>query len=127
MPKIVLPNKLAFVLSLIAGALAVLNQLTFDFPASWRTVITYGLLLLTSIGISPLIGSAFRNALHLSAQISLAISIVSFVAAAAVTHVADSTTRGALVGVVTFLAGVGFGPASAVVLAKRERDHPPQT
>ncbi len=121
MPKLNLPSSLAVILSLVAGVLEVLNQVTFGFPAPWHTFTTYGLLVLAMVGISPLVGTAFRqaltNAFHVSGVLFTVLSIVTMAIAAAVTTFSiDSTWKGILLGIVAVLGGLGFGP-NATALA----------
>jgi hypothetical protein len=108
-----LPTWFTTGLSLLAGALSVLNQTTFGFPAPWGTSLTIALLFLSGLGISPLVGARFQNALHLSPRLSLAISTALAAAGAAALTIDDKTARAIVVGILTFLAGLGFGPKPA--------------
>ncbi len=109
-----LPTWATTALSLVAGALTVLNQTTFDLGSPWKVGLSVALVYLTGLGISPLVGNAFRNALGLSHGASVAISAVLSAAVLIITSVHMSTgLHAALVGIITVLAGVGFGPALA--------------
>lgn len=121
MVRLNLPSALTLVLGLLGGVLEYLNTNTFGFTAPWREVITYGLYALAVIGVSPLVHSAFRNALHLSAGVSVTITILATLLAAAITTFSGMSLelQGILQGVVAFLAFVGFGPAAASVLAAK--------
>ncbi len=113
-----IPTAIALALSLVAGVLAVLNVTTLQFSQPWHQDITVALVFLAAIGISPLIGPAFRNALHLTPSASVMITAVLMAASAAITTLNLSTdVKGAIVGVLTFLAGVGFGPTAVPVPA----------
>jgi hypothetical protein len=105
-----LPTAVTTVLSLVAGALAVLNQTTFGFPPPWGTSLTVVLMFLSGLGISPLVGPGFKNALHLSPQVSLAIATALGAAGTAALTISDEPIRALVVGVLTFLSGLGFGP-----------------
>lgn len=107
-----LPSKWALVLSLVAGGLEVVNEVVLPIGAQWHAYITVGLTFLAGLGISPLVGVAFKNALHLPQGVSLAISS----AMAAVTLILTQLTispglKSIIGGVLTFLSGIGFGPA----------------
>jgi hypothetical protein len=113
-----IPTAVALVLSLVAGVLAVLNVTTFQFTQPWHNDITVALVFLAAIGISPLVGPYFRNALHLTAAASVVITAVLMAASAAITTLNLSTdAKGIIVGILTFLAGIGFGPATGPVPA----------
>jgi len=115
-----LPSWATAALGLLAGVLAVLNEAAFGFEASWRSYISVVLVFLAGIGISPLVGPAFRAALHLST--SLTVLITSGLGALALAvHTLDMSEglRGALQGVLVFAAGVGFAPSVTSAQARR--------
>lgn len=115
--KLNIPTGLAVVLSLIAGVLTLLNQISFGLAVPWHQLVTFGLVFLVSIGISPLTHGAFRNALHLSGAASTVITTVVMALTAAVTTLSlTSDVKGIIVGVLTFLAGIGFGPIGGPVV-----------
>lgn len=111
---VTLPAVATLILSLIAGVLSVLNQTTFGFPAPWGTSLTIALLFLSSIGISPLTGANFRNALHLPASVIMVVSAAIAAGGTAALNISDSTTRAVVIGILTVLAGLGFGPVPAL-------------
>jgi hypothetical protein len=108
-----LPTWAATVLGLIAGAAAVLNEVAFGLDAEWRSFISVGLVFLAGLGIAPLVGPAFRAALHLSQTVSIFIS-ASLGALALGVHTLNTSegVRGVLQGVLTFAAAVGFAPTT---------------
>ena len=115
MLKINIPSGLAVILAVLAGFLQVLNQTTYGFAAPWHTLVTYVLVVLSAVGISPLVGTAFRqalaNALHVSGTVFTILTVIAMAVTAALqTFTLDSTTYGILAGIVTVLAGLGFGP-----------------
>lgn len=116
--KVNKPSVWTIILSIVVAVLEYLNQKTFSLPGAWAYLVTYGLMFIAAIAWSPLVGGAFRNALHLSAQVSVAVTAVVTTATAAVVHIHDGTLRGLVVAALAVAAGLGFGPASAVVLAK---------
>ena len=66
MPKLTKPSIAALIASLVAGVLVVLNSTTFSIAPPWHSYLTFGLTALTGLGISPLVGPAFRTALGVS-------------------------------------------------------------
>lgn len=116
-----LPSWASVTLGLIAGVGAVLNEVAFSFTAEWRSFISIGLIFLAGLGIAPLVGPAFRAALHLSQTASLFISSALGALALAVhTLNVSEGVRGVLQGVLTFAAAVGFAPSTTVIEAKIE-------
>ena len=115
MKSLTIPSWASTVLSLIAGALAVLNQVTFGFGSPWQPYVTVALVFLAGLGISPLVGAQFRAALHLSHAASLVIAAVLAAVTLALTtlHV-SAGLQGILGGVLTFLVGIGFAPGAVV-------------
>jgi hypothetical protein len=111
--KLNIPTAVAVVLALVGGVLQVLNQTSFHFAASWHELIVFGLLVITGIGISPLVGPSFRNALHLTLAATTTITVIVMVLAAAVQTLSlDASLKGIINGILTVLAGLGFGAAT---------------
>jgi hypothetical protein len=109
--KLNIPSWATTILSLIAGGLAILNQVSFGFGSPWGVYVTLALVALAGLGISPLVGAQFRSALHLSHSASLVITSIVTTAGVAVTTLSISpTAKGIVVGILAFLAGVGFAP-----------------
>lgn len=107
-----IPTGITVILGLIGGVLEYLNQASFGLQAPWAQVITFGLYVLAVIGVSPLVHSAFRNALHLTpAEATVITSLAALLAAAITTFGLSGEVKGILEGVLAFLAFVGFGPA----------------
>jgi hypothetical protein len=99
--------------SATATVLTVLNQTTFGFDAPWRSALTVALAFIAGLGISPLTKKAFQNLIHLPHGVSVAISSGMAAAALGLTQIdASQGVKGLIVGVLTFLAGLGFGPAA---------------
>ena len=110
--KLNLPSQVTVALGLAAGVLAILTQTTFGFAAAWTSYITVALVFLAGLGISPLVGPAFRSALHLSQSMSLIISSALSALAIAVTTFNVSTgVKGILEGVLAFASALGFAPS----------------
>ena len=112
--KLNVPTAVATVLAAVGGILNWLNTATFGLPPAWHQVVTYGLLFLASIGVTPLVGAALgtviRNILHLTAAALTVITVAEFALVAAVTTFGLSQdVKGVVIGVVTFLAGIGLG------------------
>lgn len=107
-----LPTWATTIVGLAAGVLAVLNEVAFGLDPTWRGYLSVTLIFLAGLGISPLVGSAFRAALHLSPGVSLVISSALAALALAV-HMFNlsSGLRGVLQGVLAFAAAIGFAPA----------------
>jgi hypothetical protein len=116
MSRITLPTWATTVIALIAGVLVALNQTTFDFDATWKNVFTVALIFIGGLGISPLTGNAFRNALHLPQNVITLISAGSAALAVGVTTFGwSSTTQAIVTGVLAVLATLGFGTSGVTV------------
>lgn len=123
--KLNLPTPLVLVLGLAGGVLEFFNTYSFGFSSPVKAAITYGLIAIGVFAVSPLVGSAWKNALdtvlHLSPAVASAVSIVGTLLAAAVNTFTslDSMAKGIILAVVAFLQFVGFGPASITELATK--------
>lgn len=107
------PTAVAVVLALVGGVLQVLNQVIHGISNPWHELFTFGLLVITGIGISPLVGVGFRNALHLTLAATTTITILVMTLTAAVQTLSlDSTVKGIILGILTVAAGLGFGAAT---------------
>jgi hypothetical protein len=121
--KLNLPSWATVTLGAIAGILAVLNETVFSAGATWGAYITIALIFLAGLGISPLVGPAFRSALHLSAAVSILISSGLAALALALTTIHMSSALHAILGAaLAFASALGFAPAvtPAVLPAKGE-------
>lgn len=108
------------VASLIAGVLAVLNQTTFVLQNPWHEIVTYGLIFLAGFGITPLIGSAFQNAIHLPHVVTAGITSALVVLQGILSTVSlNGSVHAIIAGVIVVLAGLGFGTGPATVAVKR--------
>lgn len=114
--KLNLPSWATTTLGCIAGILAILTELVFAPNTAWGIYITVSLIFLSGIGISPLVGPAFRSALHLSAQVSLLIcsGLAALAVALTTVHMA-SDVHAVLAGIFAFASALGFGPAPVIV------------
>lgn len=114
-----LPSIATVILGLIAGALTVLVKGAFGLPSTWQYVIAAVLIFLGGVGVTPLLGPAFRSALHLplavTTLISAGMSAASYALAApiGISHTWSIWISGAL----AFLAAVGFGTTVSSVVA----------
>lgn len=111
-----IPTIVVVVLSLLAGLLAVLNEVVFGFSTQWHAYFAIILIFLAGLGISPLLGPAFRAALHLptwaSALISAAMSAALLaLSTAGMPHLAHAI----IAAVLTVLSGLGFAPSAPIV------------
>lgn len=112
MARLRIPSGAAIALSVIAGVLSLLNVTTFGFAAPWQNLVTIGLTALAGIGIAPLTGAKLLNALHVSHALALSLASIFATASVAVTTLSiDQTAKGIIIGVLTLLAGVLFGPS----------------
>lgn len=123
MLKFNLPDWVSVVLGLVAGVLEYLNQNIsqglFHFGGPWPQVIAFGLFVLGVIGVSPLVHSAFRSALHLSPGLAAAITAVLTILAAAVTTFSlNHEVKGIILAIIAFAAFAGFGAAPQALLPK---------
>lgn len=107
-----LPTAVTVGLALLAGLITVLNTTTFGFVAPWKAVLTVALVFIAGLGIGPLTGAGFRNALHIPQNLNVIISAAIAAATIGSTTIGMSTAAHAIVaGVLTVLAGLGFGTA----------------
>lgn len=119
-----IPTVAAVVLSLVAGAAQVVNEVVLKASPQWHSYIAIMLVFLAGIGISPLVGTAFRSALHLPPWAAYVIS-----AALAAAILALSTTQmsggahAAIAAVVTIFAALGFAPSTIPVVTATEPAH----
>jgi hypothetical protein len=111
-----LPTWASTILGLGAGVLAVLNETVFGLSTEWHSYIAIALVFLAGLGISPLVGPAFRAAIHLSQGASVLISSALGALALAVStlNIAEGV-RGILQGVLVFAAALGFAPSTVTV------------
>lgn len=108
--KLKAPSWVTTVLALLAGALSVLNQTTFDLGSPWRNVLAIALVFIAGLGIGPLTGSAFRTALHLSQNLSVLISSgLGALSIIVVTIHMSTGVHAVILFVITTAAGLGFG------------------
>lgn len=109
-----LPTIAALVLSLIAGALQVVNQVVLSGHPEAFAGVTVLMVFLAGIGVSPLVGSQFRAALNLTPTISYILTgLVSAVTLALATLTVPTIVHDVLSVVLTIAAGLGFAPAVA--------------
>lgn len=119
-----LPTGVRVVLSLLAGIASVLNITTFGFGATAAVYISAALAFLAYAGIPPVTGAAFQNLLlkvipapwvqTVHGLLGAAIAGVSVLVATAGWSTA---VTGTVIGVVTLLGALGFGPTGPTPLA----------
>jgi hypothetical protein len=116
-----LPSWATTALACIAGLAAVLNQTTFDLVAPWKSVLAIAIVFVAGLGIGPLTGAAFRNALHIPQNVNIIISAAIGAASIAVTTLSMSTAAHAtILAALTILAGLGFGTIPTPAQLARE-------
>lgn len=122
MIKLNVPTAVTVVLGLVAGILTVLVHNTFGFSVGWSNYAATILVFLSVLGINPLVGSAFRNALHLSPAVTLVITALLTAAAFGVTQIGGIShdAVGIVQGIIAFAGALGFGTVP-VAAAKRGR------
>lgn len=112
MLQLKLPSWATIALGVGAAVLNALNTITFGFGPPWKEAVTVGLFFLTGLGISPLIGAAFRNALHLSHNVVVFLTASTATLGVVIQTFSMSTDlKGILIGVITLVDGVVFGTA----------------
>jgi hypothetical protein len=119
-------NTLAAFLGLIAGILEYLNQQTFDLGVHWHPVVTYGILLITLVGVTPIVGAniglEIRTLTHMTSAVFVLICAALYALAAAVTTFSiDGMAKAIILGVVAFAGAIGFSPTSMILPATVER------
>jgi phosphate starvation-inducible membrane PsiE len=116
--KIGLPSIVVVVLSLIAGAIQVLNEVVFHLSSDWHAYLAIILVFLAGIGISPLVGARFKAALHLPPWLGYLITAgMSALTLAMTTLHIGSVAHAVIAAVLTVLAGLGFAPEMMVAYA----------
>lgn len=112
-----LPVKVRVALSLAIGALSVLNITTFGFGGDASTYISAALAFFGYIGIGPVTGDAFQKALldiFPAAWVQTIHGVLGAAVAAASVLVAtahwSTAATAVVVGVITELGALGFGP-----------------
>src|ERR1700734_1840635 len=118
-----LPSKATLILSLVATALAVLNETTLQLGGVWSTGVLVATGTLSAMGISRLTGEQFRSLLDLTNGESAAVS-AGLTALALWAKDANITTaeHAIIAGVLVAAAGLGFGPDTvAKITALRSR------
>jgi hypothetical protein len=122
------PTSTALLLAIIMTGLSVLNQTTFKFGLPWSQLVTGGLAALAALGVSPLASSQIRNLLHITYQAALTIAAALTALATWLTtvHGLSTTWRPILIGLVTAVAALISGPASAQSLVSAVTAPPPQ-
>lgn len=112
-----IPTIAALILGLLAGVAQVINEAVLEASSQWHAYITVILVFAAGIGISPLVGPAFRAALHLPAWAGYLISAAMAAAVLALSTVSMATLPHAIVAaVLTVLAALGFAPSSIAVV-----------
>jgi len=111
MGKLKIPHWLTIGLGAVLGVVGALNVATFGLKSPWTELVTFLCAGAASLGVSPLVHGALRNALHLTfpAALSIAGGMTTLCTAVTATHW-DSTIKGIVVGVLTAAAGVLAGP-----------------
>src|ERR1035441_3065122 len=71
-----LPSIAVVILGLVAGVITVLIHTSFGISAPWANYGAITLVFLSVLGINPLVGSAFKNSLHLSPAVTIGITAV---------------------------------------------------
>jgi hypothetical protein len=105
-----LPSGVVVAIGCALGVLAGFVH-TFGFAAPWEKYVAVIIVFTGALGISPLVGSAFRNAIHLGATASIIITAgLTALVFAIPTFGLDPTWSGILQGIVVFAATLGFGP-----------------
>lgn len=108
-----LPSGVVVVIGAVLGALAGFVH-TFAFAAPWAHYLAVIIVFAGALGVSPLVGNAFRNAIHLGATASLLITAgLTALVFGIPTFGLDATWTGVLQGIVVFAATLGFGPLPA--------------
>lgn len=112
-----IPSIAAVVLGLLAGVLVVLNEVVLEASSQWHGYITVLLVFGAGVGISPLVGPAFRAALHFPAWVGCIISAGMAAAVLALSTTQMSSLAHAIVaGALTVLAALGFAPATTAIV-----------
>ena len=111
-----LPTAAAVVLGLFAGVCQVLNEAVLELPAAWHSYLSILLVFAAGAGISPLVGPAFRAALHLPVWAGYIVSAAMAAAVLALGLLPTGVVAHAIIGgVLVVLSALGFAPANIQV------------
>lgn len=109
-----LPTTALIVLALIAGAAQAINVVVLEVSPTWHTLIAAGIVFISSFGGGPLLGPAFKAALHLPMWANSLISgAMAFVVVLLSTLQMTTTTHWIIASVLTVLSMLGFAPSNA--------------
>lgn len=124
--KLNIGHTLAAILGIIAGVLEYLNEQTWNLGPHWHPVVTYGVLLITLIGVTPLVGAKIgielRTLLHIDDHLFVLLCTGLYALAAAVTTFGiTGVAKGIILGVIAFASAIGFSPLASAVPAASPR------
>jgi hypothetical protein len=116
-----LPAPLVLILAVAAGILEYLNAHILGITGTWHAVVTYGVFVITSLGVIPAVGVQLgvdlRQALHLTPAVVAAFTTLAVVLGGAVQTLAiTGVAKGVILGVIAFITTC-FGPGAASVPA----------
>lgn len=106
-----LPAKYMVILSLVCGAVTVLNQTTFGFPTAVKTSITWGLAIFAFLHVGPTLGPKFRAALKLPPAVANVIGVVMLIGMVVAQQDTALPYRAIIIGAIQIAGGLGFEPA----------------
>jgi hypothetical protein len=109
-----LSARLVLILAVIAGILEYLNATTFGITGVWHSVITYGLFVISSLGVTAAVGSQLgvdiEEILHVTPAGVAALTTVAVIVGGAVqTFAISGVAKGVILGVIAFITTI-FGP-----------------
>ena len=112
-----IPTIAVVVLGLLLGAASVVNEVVLKASSQWHAYILILLVLGAGVGVSPLIGPAFRAALHLPVWAGYVVGAVMAAALLALSTVTMSSLAHAVIAaVLTVLSALGFAPSTVPVV-----------
>ena len=116
-----LPALLVLILAVVAGILEYLNATSFGIHGPFHAVITYGIFVITALGVTAAVGSqlglALEELLHLTPAMVAALTTLAVVLGGAVQTLSISgPAKGIILGVIAFITTC-FGPGGSAVAA----------
>ena len=111
-----MPTVVAVVLGLLAGVASVINEVVLQASTQWHAYIAILLVFASGVGISPLVGPAFRAALHLPVWAGYLVSAGMAAAVLGLSSVQMGSLPHAIIAaVLTVLSALGFAPSTVTV------------
>ena len=116
-----LPAVVVLILAVVAGILEYLNATTWGVTGPFHSVITYGIFVITALGVTAAVGGQLgidiEELLHLTPALVAVLTTLAVVLGGAVQTLSISgPVKGIILGVIAFITTC-FGPGATAVVA----------